>query len=103
MSPRGGSQGGGVRQRVERPFKLDGSVTVRWIVILRVELKNERDIVVSHPELGFSVTYRKDEDAPMLVAIDGIDQSDDPLKVKFWAQAWKAAYQKARTVGWLSA
>jgi hypothetical protein len=70
-------------------------------VTLDVELKNERDIVVSHPELGFSVTYRKDGDAPMLVAIHGIDQSDDPLKVKFWAQAWKAAYQKAQAVGWL--
>ena len=66
-----------------------------------VELKNERDIVVSHPELGFSVTYRKDGDAPMLVDIHGIDQSDDPLKVKFWVQAWKAAHQKACALGWL--
>jgi hypothetical protein len=29
------------------------------------------------------VTYRKDGDAPMLFAINGIDRSDDPLKVKF--------------------
>jgi hypothetical protein len=75
---------------------------VRRIVTLDIELINDRDIVVSHPESGFSVTYRKDGDAPMLFAIEGIDRSDDPPKVMFWAQAWKAAYQKARAVGWLS-
>ena len=26
-------------------------------------------------------------------AIDGIDRSDYPPKVKFWAQAWKAAHK----------
>lgn len=71
------------------------------VVTLGVELVNDRDIVVSHPEFGFSVTYRKDGDAPMLFAIDGIDRSDYPPKVKFWAQAWKAAHQKARAIGWL--
>jgi hypothetical protein len=76
---------------------------MRRTVKLGVEVINDRDIVVSHPEFGFSVTYRKDGDAPMLFAIDGIDCSDDPPKVKFWAQAWKAAYQKARAVGWLNA
>ena len=67
-----------------------------------VELINDRDIVVSQPESGFSVTYRKDGDAPMLFAIDGIDRSNDASKVKFWAQAWKAAHHKARAVGWLN-
>jgi hypothetical protein len=71
-------------------------------VTLGVELINERDIVVSQAESGFSVTYRKDGDAPMLYAIDGIDRSDDPSKVRFWAQAWKAAHQKALAVGWLN-
>ena len=33
-------------------------------------------------------------------AINGIDRSDDLLKVKFWARAWKAAHEKARAVGW---
>ena len=69
---------------------------------LGVKLINDRDIVVSHPETGFSVTYRKDGDAPMLFAIDGIDRSNDASKVKFWAQAWKAAHHKARAVGWLN-
>jgi hypothetical protein len=70
-------------------------------VTLSVELINERDIVVSQLQTGFSVTYRKDGDAPMLFAISGIDQSDDPSRVKFWARAWKAAHQKAQAVGWL--
>ena len=69
---------------------------------LGVELIDERDIVVSQADTGFSVTYRKDDEAPMLFAINGIDRSDDPSKVKFWAQAWKAAHKKARAVGWLN-
>ena len=69
---------------------------------LSVELKNERDIVVSQLQTGFSVTYRKDGEAPLLFAVYGIDRNDDPPKVKFWAQAWKAAHQKAREVGWLN-
>ena len=69
---------------------------------LGVEVINNRDIVISSPESGFSVTYRKDGDAPMLVAIDGIDRVVDHAKLKFWAEAWKAAHEKARAVGWLS-
>lgn len=72
---------------------------------LGVEILNDRDIVVSHPDTGFSVTYRKDGDAPMLVAIDGIDEVDrflDQERLNFLVRAWKAAYQKARAVGWLN-
>ena len=43
---------------------------------LGVELLNDRDIVVSNPDAGFSVSYRKDGDARMLVAIDGIEGID---------------------------
>jgi hypothetical protein len=39
---------------------------------LGVQIIGGRDIVVSSPEDGLSVTYRKDGFAPMLVAIDGI-------------------------------
>ena len=69
---------------------------------LVVQLINDRHILVSHPEKGFSVTYRRDGDAPLLVAIDQMDRYADQSKVSFWAQAWKAAYQKARAIGWLS-
>ena len=68
---------------------------------LGIEVINNRDIVISSPESGFSVTYRKDGDAPMLVAIDGVGRVVDQAKLKFWAQAWKAAHEKARAVGWL--
>jgi hypothetical protein len=69
---------------------------------LGVQVIGDRDIVVSCPDSGLSITYRKDGLAPMLHAIDGIDGSSEPSKVKFWAQAWKAAYRKARALGWLS-
>ena len=68
---------------------------------LGVQVIGDRDIVVSSPDAGFSITYRRDGLAPMLVAIDGIGRSSPPSKVKFWAQAWKAAHQKARAIGWL--
>jgi hypothetical protein len=70
---------------------------------LGVQIIGDRDIVVSSPESGLSITYRKDSLAPMLVAVDGMGRSSEPSKVKFPAQAWKAAYQKARALGWLSA
>lgn len=50
---------------------------------LGVELINDRDIVVSQPETGFSVTYRKDGDAPMLVAVEGIGRFADQSKLRF--------------------
>jgi hypothetical protein len=72
-------------------------------VTLGVELMNDRDIIVSQPEFGLSVTYRKDGDAPMLVAIEGIDEIDrfDQARLNFLVRAWKAAHQKARAIGWL--
>jgi hypothetical protein len=70
-------------------------------VTLGVQLVGDRDIVVTSPDSGFSITYRKKGDAPLLFAINGIDRLDEPAKVRFWAQAWKAAHQKARAIGWL--
>jgi hypothetical protein len=69
---------------------------------LGVQIIGDRDIVVSSAEANFSITYRKDGLAPLLVAINGIGRSSEPAFVKFCAQAWKAAYQKARAVGWLN-
>jgi hypothetical protein len=45
-------------------------------VTLGVELINDRDIVVSHPETGFSVTYRKNGDA-----INGMGRFAEPGEV----------------------
>ena len=78
---------------------------VRHIVTEFAELSIQlvhRDIIVTMPETGYSVTYRKDGKSPLLFAIEGIDRSDIPSKVQFWAKAWKAAHQKARAVGWLN-
>jgi hypothetical protein len=78
---------------------------VRHIVTEFAELSIQlvhRDIIVTMPETGYSVTYRKDGKSPLLFAIEGIDRSDMPSKVQFWAKAWKAAHQKARAVGWLN-
>jgi len=72
-------------------------VIVRRIVTLSVELINERDIVVSQLQTGFSVTYRKDVDAPMLYAINGIDRSDDPLKVNLVGDPVKSLVSSANT------
>ena len=92
---------------------LKGAVLdlVRRIVTIGVEILGDdglgvqviggRDIVVSNPESGLSITYRKDGLAPMLVAVDGIEGSSEAPKLKFWAQAWKAAYRRARTLDWL--
>ena len=69
---------------------------------LGVQIVDDRDIVVTCPDSGFSITYRKDGLAPMLVAIDGIGRPDpSPSELKFLAQAWKAARKQARAVGWL--
>ena len=68
---------------------------------LGVQLVGDRDIVVISPDSGFSITYRKEGDAPLLFAINGMDRADEPAKVRFWAQAWKAAHQKACALGWL--
>jgi len=56
-------------------------------VTLGVQIVGDRSIIVTSPDTGFSITYRKDGDAPMLFAINGIDRVDEPAKVRFWAQA----------------
>jgi hypothetical protein len=100
-----GSQGGGVRRHGRTPLQIQrssvGSVIVRRIVTLDIEVIDDRDIVVSHPESGFSVTYRKNGHEPMLIAIDGVDRVTDASEAQFLAQAWKAAHRKARELGWL--
>lgn len=68
---------------------------------LTVRVIDDRDIVVMMDRAGFEATYRKEGNFPMLVAIDGTLRDLTPSKVKFLAQAWKAAYKEARTLGWL--
>jgi hypothetical protein len=38
---------------------------------------------------------------PILVALDPMREDFDTEKTKFLVQAWKAAYAKAKALGWL--
>ena len=59
------------------------------------------DIVVAQPNSGLSVTYRKLGYSPMLMALDSMRGDPEPEKLKFLVQAWKAAFAKAKSIGWL--
>jgi hypothetical protein len=37
----------------------------------------------------------------MLISLDPLRDDPDAEKVKFLVQAWKAAYEKAQSLGWL--
>ena len=67
---------------------------------LLVEVQ-DRDIVVRRPSSGHSITYRRVLDAPMLEAVDLKRDGPDREQAEFLAQAWKAAYAKAKALGWL--
>ena len=69
---------------------------------LAVRVLDDRHIVVVMAGTGFEVTYRKDGKLPMLVATDQLRRGLTSSKARFLAQAWKAAYQKAKTLGWLA-
>jgi hypothetical protein len=69
---------------------------------LTVRVLDDRDIVVGMAGSGFEVTYCKDGKLPLLVATDHLRGRVTSSKAKFLAQAWKAAYQKAKTLGWLN-
>jgi hypothetical protein len=66
-----------------------------------VKVRNDRDIVISKPEAGFEVTYRREMYSPMLVAADVLRSDFDESKVALLAQAWKLALSKAKSLGWL--
>jgi hypothetical protein len=66
-----------------------------------VKVRNDRDIVISKPEAGFEVTYRREVYYPMLIASDVVRNDFDESKVTLLAQAWKLALSKAKSLGWL--
>jgi hypothetical protein len=67
---------------------------------LSVEVQNQ-DIIVRNPETGHSVTHRRMPDSPMLIALDPLRDDPDTNQAKFLAEAWRAAYTKAKMLGWL--
>jgi hypothetical protein len=66
-----------------------------------VKVRRGRDIIVSKPEAGFEVTYRRETYYPMLIAFDVLQNDFDESKVTLLAQAWKIALSKAKSLGWL--
>jgi len=74
------------------------SPTVTEFADLSIQLI-QNEIIVTMSGTGYSVSYRKDDKSPLLFAGKG---KNILAKVQFWAKAWKAAHEKARTVGWLN-
>ena len=66
-----------------------------------VKVRDDRDIIISKPEDGFEVTYRREVYYPMLIASDVLRNDFDESKVALLAQAWKLAQSKAKSLGWL--
>ena len=57
------------------------------------------DIVVSKPGSHLSVTYRRE--GRVLVADDQLRTDPSPDHLLFLVSAWKAAFAKAQSLGWL--
>jgi hypothetical protein len=60
---------------------------------------NHRDIIVSKPSVGLSVTYRKH--GRILEAIEPIRIRPSAEELTFYGRTWKAAFGKAQSLGWL--
>ena len=59
-------------------------------------------IIISKPDEGFEVTYRRELYSPFLIADDVLRNDFDESKVALLAQAWKLALSKATSLGWLT-
>jgi len=66
-----------------------------------VKVRGGRDLIISKPEDGFEVTYRREVYYPMLIASDVLRNDFDESKVKLLTEAWKLALSKAKSLGWL--
>ena len=61
---------------------------------------DRHEIVVSKPSADFSVTYRRE--GRTLVADDVMRKRDpNPEELILWVRAWKAAFAKVQSLGWL--
>jgi hypothetical protein len=59
-------------------------------------------IVVTMPGTSYSVTYRRVDSSPWLLASNMRDDLNSPVsRHTFRARAWIAANDKARELGWL--
>jgi len=60
---------------------------------------HHNDIIVSKPGLGLSVTYRRQ--GRILEAIEPLRVDPSAEELIFLVRAWKAAFAKAQSLGWL--
>ena len=67
---------------------------------LSVQVRDQ-DLIVTRDANGQSVTYRREFYAPLLVALVSLKGRLDAERLAFLAQAWRAAYAKAKELGWL--
>jgi hypothetical protein len=58
------------------------------------------DIVVSKPSSRLSVTYRRT--GRVLVALDSMRNDPKGEELMFLVRAWKVAFAKAQSLGWLN-
>lgn len=69
---------------------------------LQVQVR-DHDIIVSKPSVGLSIAYRKDGFCPnALMAVDEIRDKPTAEELHFMPRAWKAAFEKAKALGWLN-
>ena len=60
---------------------------------------DRNDIVVSKPSVGLSITYRRQ--GRILEAIEPMRIDPNAEELMFLVRAWKAAFAKAQSLGWL--
>jgi len=60
---------------------------------------DRQDIVVSKPSVGLSITYRRQ--GRILEAIEPMRFDPSGEQLIFLVRAWKAAFAKAQSLGWL--
>ena len=58
------------------------------------------DIIVSRPSVGLSITYRKQ--GRILEAVEPLRTDPSAEELIFLVRAWKAAFAKAQSLGWLN-
>jgi len=91
----------GGEDEAERPqhllcWRMESNNDLPVLVVLELDT-----IVVTLPGTSYSVSYRKVRDTPWLAVSDVRDDPDSQInKYTFRAQAWMAANDKARELGW---
>jgi hypothetical protein len=73
------------------------------IANLHVAVRDD-EVVVSLPQSSYAVTYYKPLHSPRPLAKNILHRDDPHIEIKlseFLAEAWRAANDKAREVGWI--